>query len=157
MDIQLEFEKINKSPHCAVYANDEILYNGAVQDNISVSYENTGPVELSIEFTNKSSRDTVVNSNGEIIEDKNFTLKKIIIDYYDLEDLVWESKYVANDGAVYESCLFFGPPGKFIMNLENPILPWFVEKTKHKYNEDDLDLEEDYRYYYKACNLLKQI
>jgi hypothetical protein len=157
MYIQLEFDEINKSPECAVYANNELLYTGKVMNNINVNYETQGPVELAIEFTNKSPRDTLVDSKGIIVEDKNFTLTKITIDYYDLEELVWESKYVANDGNVYPSCLFFGPPGKFIINLENPILPWFVQKTKHKYNGDLPNWEEDYRYYHTACNLLKQI
>jgi len=156
MDISLEFKAINKSPECVVYVNNQPKYQGPVTELINIECSDHGVVDLAIAFTNKSPKDTVVDDSGNIIEDKSFELECIVVDKYDLEELKWESEYQADDGVVYDKCLFFGPPGKFVIAIENPILPWIL-RTKHKRNSDDPNWQEDYNYYDKACKLLKQI
>jgi hypothetical protein len=156
MNISLEFTAINKLPECVVYVNNQPKYQGPVTELINIECLDQGAVEIAIAFTNKSPEDTVVDSSGNIIEDKSFELERIVVGEYDLEELKWESQYQADDGATYDKCLFFGPPGKFVINIENPILPWIL-RTKHKHNGDDPNWQEDYNYYDKACKLLTQI
>lgn len=156
MNIQLKFIAIHKSPECTVSINDQVKYQGPVQDIIDVAHTDTGPAQLSIAFTNKKPEDTVVDDTGKIIEDKSFELDSITVDQYDLEELKWQSKYHCTDGQTFDQCLFFGPPGKFVIDLENPILPWILG-TKHKLNNNDPDWQEDYNYYVQACQLLQQI
>jgi hypothetical protein len=156
MNITLEFSAIQKLPECIVYINKQPKYQGPVIDVIHIEHFDEGTMELSIAFTNKKPEDTVVNSTGDIVEDKSFELDRIVIDKYDLEELKWESKYQASNGVVYNKCLFFGPPGEFIIHLENPILPWML-RTRHRYKDDDPNWQEDYNYYDKACKLLEQI
>lgn len=144
------------SPECDITVNGASLYAGAVNDRIAINTDSVGVVLLEIQFTNKSPTDTVVDSSDTIVSDKNFELDKIVVDGYNLEELVWNSEYIAEHGDVYASCLFFGPPGKFSITLENPVLPWML-RIRHDRNGDDPNWEEDYRYYDTACKLLAQI
>lgn len=144
------------SPTCDVLINNKILYSGVVKEKIDIQTDILGNIDLSIKFTNKTSSDTKVDINGKIVSDKNFELVQIIIDDYNIEELIWNSQYISDNGDVYKSCLFFGPPGKFTILLENPILPWIL-RTRHEQNGSDPTWEEDYLYYKTACKLLEQI
>jgi hypothetical protein len=89
--------------------------------------------------------------NGKIIRDKSFELEKVIIDSYDIQELIWNSEYVAESGEIYPGCLFFGPNGTYTLNFYQPVVHWIL----HTRNEPGW--EEDYEYYDQACKLLKQI
>ena len=154
--MKLFFKNINLNPECKICVNNTILYKGAVRPMISLDLSESGPYVLRIYFTNKLPTDTQVDEKGNIIADKNFELDKIIIDDYDLEDLKWLSKYIAEDGNIYESCLFFGPKGHFEIVLSDPILPWILEQ-KHIKNNNDPTWQEDYNYYTEAWKILNQI
>lgn len=156
MKINLKFKNIIDAPNCSVVVGDKNLYSGVVENEFVFDFEY--PEEeytLSIAQWGKRPEDTVVE-DGHIVRDRSFELEKIVIDGYDLEDLVWESKFKADDGAVYPSCLFFGPNGRFVINLYNPILRWIL-KTRHEKNNNDPHWEEDYNYYQEACKRLTQI
>jgi antitoxin component YwqK of YwqJK toxin-antitoxin module len=156
MQFVISFKNINQSPNCSIFCNNKSYYNGPVKENIEFDYHENGILLLEIAFTNKKPQDTVVDQSGNIISDKSFELEKIVIDGYDLNELIWESYYQADDGKIYNSCLFFGPPGKFIIILSNPILPWILE-TKHKKYNNDPNWQEDYNYYVEAKRLLTLI
>lgn len=156
MQILLKFKNINNNPECKIGVNDITLYQGQVPklftDTVFVDDEQ---VKLKIEFTNKLAEDTVVE-NGTIVKDKNFELEQIAIDQYDLKELVWQGNYHASDGQVYPSCLFFGPPGYFAIDLKQPVLRWIL-KTRNDRDNNDPDWETDYNYYTQACKLLTLI
>jgi hypothetical protein len=156
MNLTLHFKNINCDPDCSVVINGQVLYAGPVTETINVKYQTLGTVNLSIRFTNKLPGDTVVDTNGTIIKDKNFELEKLVVDDYEFDELIWDSQYRADHGDVYSSCLFFGPPGEFLITFSNPILPWLL-KTKHNKYNNDPNWEEDYNYYTQACKLLTQI
>ena len=156
MQFVISFKNINQSPNCTICCNNKEYYSGPVRNTINFDYYEDGNLILEIEFTNKKQQDTIVNDSGKIISDKNFELEKIVIDGYDLEELIWDSHYVSVDGTIYNSCLFFGPPGKFTIMLANPILPWILE-TKHKKYNNDPHWQEDYSYYMEAKRLLTLI
>lgn len=156
MNIEIFFKHINHDPHCDIMINNISMYKGAVVPKIPLELQILGDIVLEIAFTNKKPDDTVVNDEGKIIQDKNFELDKILIDGYDFNEFIWNSEYQANDGNVYPSCLFFGPPGKFVILFSSPFLPWLLKTRHEKYNNDP-SWEEDYNYYTKAWNILKQI
>jgi hypothetical protein len=156
MRLKLNFKSIIDAPKCKILVNDVELYCGAVLSEFEYDYPCAeGPCVLVIEQWDKSPSDTVVQ-DGKIVRDRSFELDKIVIDDYDLEELIWNSEFLAKDGQVYSSCLFFGPNGKFILNFYNPVLYWIL-KTRHEKNNNDPDWEEDYNYYQQACKILKQI
>jgi hypothetical protein len=156
MNLKLNFKNIIDDPMCRIYINEQELYSGPVLDNYNLDIDVApGSAQLLIEQWDKKPQDTVVE-NGTIIRDRSFELESIIIDCYNLEELKWASEFQAQDGAVYPSCLFFGPNGQFVLNFEAPVLRWIL-KTRHEKNNNDPHWEEDYNYYTKACRLLTQI
>jgi hypothetical protein len=149
MNIQLTFKNIIDNPLCKVYINDEIKFQGPVEQTISFDHYTTASA-LRIQFYDKMPEDTIVE-NGVIIRDKSFELEKIIIDNYDIQELIWQSNYLADNGETYPGCLFFGPTGSFILNFHLPILHWILELR------NEPGWQDDYNYYQNACKLLTQI
>jgi hypothetical protein len=136
--------------------NDVELYCGEVLSEFEYNHVCAGgQYQLVIEHWDKLPSDTIVQ-DGKIIRDRSFELEKIVIDEYDIEELIWNSEFLADNGQTYPSCLFFGPPGKFVLNFYNPVLYWIL-KTRHEKNNNDPTWEEDYNYYQQACKILKQI
>lgn len=156
MKLYLEFDHIVDDPMCNIVVNDQQLYSGAVQPIYDFELDVVdGDISLCIEHWDKRPEDTVVE-NGKIVCDRSFELKQIKVDNYDLEELIWQSEFRAADGAVYKSCLFFGPNGCFVLNFTKPVLGWIL-KTRHTLNNNDPTWEQDYHYYIQACKILTQI
>lgn len=156
MKLHLEFINIVDLPQCKISINHQELYSGPVGEVYDFDLPITqGAVSIIITHWDKKPQDTVVE-NGKIIHDRSFELKRLTIDGYDLEELIWHSEFRAIDGAVYPSCLFFGPNGDFVLDIALPVLPWMLQ-TRHSKNNNDPHWEEDYNYYAQACQLLQQI
>lgn len=151
MRLQLQFKNIVDNPMCRIYLCQQLQYEGSVKDlfDFTVDCANTN-CELRIEHWDKQPKDTKVE-NGVIVRDRSFELASIRIDNYDLKELVWQSKFVAQDGTVYPSCLFFGPNGNFLLEFSQPVLYWILK------NRNEPGWQEDYKYYETACRLLTQI
>jgi hypothetical protein len=94
--------------------------------------------------------------NGVIIADKNFTLKKVVIDEYDIEELIWTSIFVDVNNNLIPSCLFFGPNGTFTLEFGEPVLKWILKSRQEK-NNNDPSWEEDYNYFVQACRLVEDL
>jgi hypothetical protein len=156
MKLYLEFENIIDQPVCQIDVNGQQLYRGVVNSSyeFDVTLDNQ-VVDLHIAHQEKKSQDTVVE-NGNIVRDRSFEIKKIIVDGYDFEELIWRSEFRAEDRNIYKSCLFFGPNGTFVLTFTYPVLYWIL-KTRHETNHNDPYWEQDYNYYTHACKILKQI
>ena len=158
MNLVLEFEHINcynGPPLILVKVNDIEYYNGVVDSCISLAIPDVTHGTLTIEHHGKQNIDTEVQNNI-IINDKNFTLKNITIDDYNLEELKWDSSFTAADGNVIPGCLFFGPNGVYKLEFQQPILRWILQ-TRHQKNNNDPNWEEDYNYYMRAINLVREL
>jgi len=156
MKLHLEFINIIDQPRCKISINHEELYSGPVLEVYDFDVPHTqGAVSIVITHWDKQPYDTVVK-NGQIVRDRSFELARLIVDGYDLEELIWHSEFRAVDGAVYPSCLFFGPNGDFVLDFTMPVLAWILH-TRHTKNNNDPHWEEDYNYYITACQLLQQI
>lgn len=161
MKLHFEFENINlgpnhKFPEIAINVNSELLYKGLVQEHINLNAQNQSVNQVEIIFLNKQNLDTECDSNGGIVSDMNFSIRRIVIDDYDLEELIWQGQYRAHDNQIYPGCLFFGPAGQFELEFENPVLKWIL-KTRHEKNQNDPNWEEDYNYYITACKILSNL
>ena len=151
MRLQLTFKNIVDNPKCRIYIDQQLLSEGIVESSYEFNIE-PGDVDscLRIEHWDKQPSDTVVE-NGVIVRDRSFELEKIIVDGYDLQELIWRSSFVSLTGEIYESCLFFGPNGMFMLYFHLPILHWILSIR------NEPSWEEDYNLYQTACQLLKQI
>ena len=160
LNILLEFDQINLGPHnktptIDIKLNNQSLYNGPVVPKIICKGEYMESNHLEIYFTNKEDKDTIVNNLGYIINDMSFNLTKIVINDHNLEELIWQGKYMS-DIKTYPACLYFGPRGKFVLNFNFPILKWIL-KTRNEITQNDFGWEEDYNYYINACRILNNI
>ena len=157
--LELRFKNINslknKNPALQVVLNDAELVNDTVKPYFKIETAEKEHNVLKIYFANKKDSDTVLDHNNNIIEDLNFELEQIIINGYDVKDLIWNSQYVTKTEKI-QSCLFFGPKGYFEFKFDIPILKW-VLKTNHEKHNNDPNWEEDYNYYIEAWKLLSQI
>jgi hypothetical protein len=151
MRLHLTFKNIVDNPKCRIYINQQLLAEGTVEPSYEFNID-LDAVEccLRIDHWDKNPSDTIVE-NGKIIRDRSFELEKIIIDGYDLQELIWQSSFVSSNSERYESCLFFGPNGSFELSFHLPILHWILS------NRNESGWEEDYNHYQTACQLLKQI
>lgn len=157
MKIELAFTNIVDAPKCAVVVDDQRLYQGPVLPNLTCNLElRNGPHVLYIEHYDKRPSDTVVNEQGIIVRDRGFELTNIVIDDYDIEELIWNSEFIAVDGRRYPSCLYFGPNGRFILLFESPSLKWMLQ-SRHERDKNDPTWAQDLEMYLTACQRLKQI
>ena len=156
MNIKLNFSDIVDNPQCQILINNHELYSGSVQPEFYYDVPvDSGATQLRIVHRDKQPTDTVV-VDGKIVRDRSFTLDRVVIDNYDIEELIWQSRFEATHGDVYQSCLFFGPNGDFILDFEAPVLRWILS-TRHTRNNNDPTWERDYQYYTQACQLLAPI
>lgn len=156
MRIQFYLDHIVDSPHCAIAVNGGQLYMGSAQPYHEFDLDvPEGRLEILIRHLDKKPQDTKIE-NGKITRDRSFELTKIVIDGYDLEELIWNSEFRADNGQTYPSCLFFGPNGDFVLEAEYPILKWIL-KSRHEKNNNDPDWGQDYDFYTQACRILAQI
>lgn len=156
MKLQLAFDRIVDDPQCKILINQHTLYEGVTQSeytfNLAVP---VGSCRLTIVHCDKKPEHTIVE-NGIIVRDRSFELVKCMIDGYDLQELIWLSRFVADHGEVYNSCLFFGPNGEFQLDFENPVLRWIL-RSRHERDNNDPQWEQDFEYYQQACKLLQLI
>lgn len=163
--LKINFKNIQSNPIIQFIINGTVvrteeITNDHKDDNnvwLSKTYECNTPLNaaytLELKFINKEPNDTVV-VDDKIIADKCCEINSITTtdeagSNLDLEELVWTGNYYADNGDVYEGCLFFGPAGSYIINIEDKPL-----KQKLINRGDDL---KDYEYYIKASELLKLI
>lgn len=154
MKLQLTFKNIVDDPQCKILINETLLYEGATQNSYAFDLAvPQGSCRLTIVHCDKSPEHTIVE-NGIIVRDRSFELTKCVIDGYDLQELIWLSRFVADSGEVYNSCLFFGPNGQFQLDFENPVLRWLL-RSRHERDNNDSNWEQDFEYYQQACKLLQ--
>lgn len=152
MNLILKFKNIIDNPNCKIIVNEKELYSGIVYSEFDFQTTVEDLVTLNIVHWGKSPEDTIVDNDNNIVRDRSFEIEKIIIDGYDIENLIWKSQYIIDDKTKIESCLFFGPNGRFEIKFQLPILKWILENTM-----PDNSWKEDYEYYIRALKILENI
>lgn len=140
-----------------VRVNQRPVWSGAVVQEIIINdpYVN-GAIVLEIEHHGKDYSQDCVVVDGNIVADKNCELDKIIVDGYDLEELIWNSCYQTDHQETLDHCLFFGKNGIFSIKFDLPILRWIL-KTRHDTLQNDPYWEDDYNSYQSACKILNNL
>ena len=160
MKLTLLFKNINSyngAPTVRVSINHHEIWNGAVSQEITKEIPSVdGTVILNIQHYGKNYSQDCVVVDGNIIEDRNCELDKIIVDGYDLEELIWNSTYQTDEQETLDHCLFFGKNGTFSIQFELPILRWIL-KTRHDTLQNDPYWEDDYNSFQTACKILNNL
>jgi hypothetical protein len=139
-----------KHPEFIISVNDVKFVNGILSGskNQTEYFEfdaelNKGNCSLVIEFKNKSTYDTILDTNGNIIEDLLLNIDWIEIDEIDLGPLLWTaSDYFPDYPKVYQakmlaegneleksikSCVNLGWNGRWVLSFTSPFYVWLLE------------------------------
>ena len=139
-----------KHPKFKIYVNDVEHVSDQLKCDINQTeyFEfdaavNEGNCYLVIEFLNKSKLDTVLDSNGNIIDDLLLNVESIEIDEIDLGSLLWTaSDYRPDYPQIYKdkilqsgenlpesvkNCVNLGWNGRWILPFVSPYYIWLLE------------------------------
>jgi len=139
-----------KQPKFKILVNDIVFVNGELRGNINETeyfeFDATideGNCSLVVEFLNKTIYDTVLDSNGNIMEDLLLNIDSIEIDEIDLASLLWTaSDYRPDYPEVYKAkmsqlqqelpesvsnCVNLGWNGRWILPFTSPYYIWLLE------------------------------
>jgi hypothetical protein len=148
--IGLSGSSLKKQPELCILVNDTKFFD----DVLSVSAKETqyiefdaeiveGECSLVVEFKNKTKFDTVLDTNGEIIDDLLLNIDSVEIDQIDLGSLLWtHSDYRPQYPEVYKSimleqgkelpesvknCVNLGWNGTWKLPFISPFYIWLLE------------------------------
>lgn len=118
--------------------NQQILYHAALPDgNQRLEFLNLdGNIKqsnFSIRFFNKTSQDTIIDHQGNILKDKYVKLKKFIVNNLDLlldiEFFYNKLSYTVNQTKSSVTPGFWLNESKLSINFENPFIIWYCNNT----------------------------
>ena len=141
-----------KHPAFKILINDTEFVNSKLtgSKNKTEYFEFAAPVaegknSLIIEFNNKSVHDTIVDSNGNIIQDLLLNIDSVEIDEIDIGSLLWTaSDYRPNYPEMYKlktaqsgqelpesitNCVNLGWNGRWILSFTSPYYIWLLENV----------------------------
>ncbi len=140
-----------KHPKFKILVNDTEFVSAKLKNNVNqIEYfefdalVDEGDNSLVIEFVNKSERDTILDSNGTIVEDLLLNIESVEIDDIDLGSLLWTSSeyypiYPENykikmedEGKTLDkqiaNCVNLGWNGRWVLPFNSPFYIWLLEK-----------------------------
>lgn len=148
--IGLSSSSNKKYPKFKIYLNNQEVVSAQLsRDNSEIEYfefdasVNEGDCFLAIELLNKSLYDTVLDSNGNIIEDLLLNIDSIEIDEIDLGLLLWtasdyrplypktyQEKMLQSGIELQENikhCVNLGWNGQWTLHFTSPFYIWLLE------------------------------
>lgn len=150
IQIQLEMSATpcqNKWPKCRIYLDDKLKFDNEIQESRVITIKEhslDSIVTFKIEFYGKTNRDTVVNSDGKILENTSLHIRKCKINGANIIDngFIMSGKYKMslNDdkkqyyddhGYAQESNDYhFYENGSWSLDLAVPVLKGIIEKVR---------------------------
>ena len=123
LEFSLHVKDYNGGPRVKICNDDKILFDDnlptAGPHKIRLSTEMTLPNKLVIEHYGKNmKRDTQVDSNGKIQNDKGFYIRSVKIDDVMLENELYHFDFVKEDGEILKKNNYIGFNGKFIIDID---------------------------------------
>lgn len=141
---------LKKQPKIRILINDQEQVNEQliVAENTTQYFEfdatlQEGSCFLGIELLNKTTSDTVLDSDGNIIEDLLLNIDSVEIDEIDLGSLLWTmSDYIPDYPEQYrlemgkqgkdlpvslKNCVNLGWNGRWTLNFTSPFYIWLLE------------------------------
>lgn len=157
-----------------VKINDNIMFqqslaNGEHLIEFDVDVTNlTDTNQLSLQMTNKTSADTIIDAQGNILQDKNIIIKSLHIDNCDLlndSDFFYKNFYYNDNGSTIpgEAGLWSTQP--LCLDFKGPFVQWYSNSTnKNKSNsfweimqKQNQALAERSEYYLKLEQIISRM
>ena len=136
IDIELSSSNWNERyPGARVYINHTLIFENLIAAPTKVSWQGTTQDrnKITVEMYNKKPGDTVINNNGDIVNDVVLNINNIAIDGIELDNLLWtKGIYYPNageDGAPesMKECVNLGWNGRWELEFDSPIYLWLLE------------------------------
>lgn len=118
--------------------NDTVLYKGASQKGIQTLEftdldSSNANSTFSIRFFNKTMSDTIVDTHGNILQDKHILIKKFVVNDIDLmQDVEFfynTMQYSVEEVPTNVSTGFWLNNSKLVLNFTNPFILWYCYNT----------------------------
>lgn len=177
MDISLEIEShsCNGNPDFTVAVNGITIYHntsvapGTHVIELEINCDKlSSQNQLSLSMSNKKQNDTEVDSNGNIIKDKNILLKNIVIDDCDLIndfDFFYKNFYYSVDGARQPGGSGLWSNQSLCLDFDKRFVYWYSKtSTKNQQNDQSLrsqtqtqGLHDKYYFYEQLIPKIEQL
>ena len=119
-----------KQPQYRVLANDRVVKEGSAGDleYIEFDFEYDKTATLAVELLNKTNRDTVIDSQNNIIKDQLLNIDSLEIDEIDLAQIAYQhSSYTTYDNRIVANCVNLGWNGRWELTWTDPFYLWLLE------------------------------
>lgn len=136
VDIELSSTYWNdRYPGARVYINHTLIFENLIVEPTKVSWQGTAQDhnKITVEMYNKNPGDTVLDNEGNIVNDVMLNINGVAIDEIELDNLLWtHSVYypVADQSGAPESlkeCVNLGWNGRWEFQFDSPIYLWLIE------------------------------
>ena len=153
MHIQLEIDVKNYKggPQIKIYTNEGQLFDQTITEEglrlIDLEAEFKLPNKLIIEHYGKNMlKDTLIDAEDNILDDKGYFINKIKIDDLVLENELYHFNFVTDDGLTIKENNYMGFNGKFILDIDNENLyTWHSAWQKHLVSDQEVFNYEDFK------------
>lgn len=117
-------------PEFYLKVDDKLQDSGTLTDPRTYNFDillMDGPHCITVGFTNKNDRDTIVVDN-KIVADKAIIVEKIVIEGYELDDFVYRAMYTPI-GREQSHSSYLSWDGEWQLDITTPIFTW-IHKTQ---------------------------
>jgi hypothetical protein len=147
IDISFELESSvtnDTPPIIEIILNDQVVYSNALGEGLHSIVLNHLPLQdtntLAMRFLNKNPHDTIVDADGNIVKDKFVSIKKFVVDRFDLyadADFFYNQlTYYQNDISTDVSPGFWFNDSKILLTFTNPFELWYTQRSS-RYSQFD--------------------
>lgn len=136
--INLTVKKYNGGPKIRIQSKGYVFYSETLTQTghqlISVDMDNfVLPGSLIIEqFDKDMKRDTKLNNDNNIIEDKGFFINTIQLDNIILKNEIYLFDFITSTGDIIKNNNYFGYNGKLIIDINSTNLSLWYHNLQHK-------------------------
>jgi|TARA_B100001094_G_C17955407_1_gene682726 hypothetical protein len=122
--IQFTVQNYNNGPCIRVATNDEVLYDQQLGQKGDITLELDAdfklPNKLIVEHYGKNmKRDTKINSDGKILDDKGVSINNISFDDVSLNYEIYHLPFIKDSGETLLNNNYLGFNGKFIVDVDS--------------------------------------
>ena len=133
----------NTVPEYSILIDDTVIERDAIKHKSNELFEvefsqtlDEGSHSLKIRLENKTNRDTVIDADGNIVDDMLLNIEDIVIDDISIGSLKWtKSKYITDSEVMFQgkhtstikNCVNLGFNGSYILEFTLPYYVWLLE------------------------------
>ena len=129
-------------PQIRIWNADKLLVEQTLSkkgpQTIELETELNLPTALTVEHHGKNMKYDTKILDGEIVDDKGFTIEKIQIDKFTLHNEIHNFKFYDDKGSVIEKTNYIGYNGKFVIDIDAKHLSiWYYTLKKKLLQETE--------------------